>query len=508
MKLNADIICIGLKNRYNAQLSGPKTNEMTLSRPEVWQDSSGSFRTGHLYLASADHLPLRPHIQKGAVLVCIGESIHLNYLKSRLCLITLERSSDFFEVLKTIHEIFDLYDEWERKIYTDLFEQCDAGSIIRDSDHIFRKPIYVLDRSFRIIAASEKTEETWAAGGSDLLNADSMSRYLSAEDLMTERRNAIRIDLFAKRVTAVNLFSKSGEYEGCVCIEQKEGDFSDAEDRLAEKLAEFISMAAEKNPQIINDSSENLKKVLHALLEEMPLSHQQRMLLTSMEGRSCCLVCMRYSRQGKQLPLSYISGIFEDRFEGSCAFEYDDCIAAVIPAAPLRTSKNSDFRIMLNRKLSEFLPQMGLQAGISNEFSSLLKVRINYLQAVSALENGSLISPTGYLYYFESFALAEMIINSLGGLPLETYYPAGFRQLLEHDMESDISWLETVKTFLEENLSYTAASRKLYIHRSTLIDRISRIEKELGIDLKDPDRRLQLEMLIKAIELEEMLKMQ
>ena len=99
-----------------------------------------------------------------------------------------------------------------------------------------------------------------------------------------------------------------------------------------------------------------------------------------------------------------------------------------------------------------------------------------------------------------------MIINSLGGLPAEAYYPAGFKDLLEHDRDSGVSYLETLQVFLEENMSYTAASQKLFIHRSTLIDRISRIEKELNISLKDSDKRLQLELLLKAINIEEMLR--
>ena len=98
-----------------------------------------------------------------------------------------------------------------------------------------------------------------------------------------------------------------------------------------------------------------------------------------------------------------------------------------------------------------------------------------------------------------------MIINSLGGLSVETYYPAGFANILEHDKESGISYLETLKVFLEEGMSYTSTAQKLFIHRSTLIDRISRIEKELSIDLKDSDKRLQLEILLKAIDLEKIL---
>ena len=52
------------------------------------------------------------------------------------------------------------------------------------------------------------------------------------------------------------------------------------------------------------------------------------------------------------------------------------------------------------------------------------------------------------------------------------------------------------------------AAQKLFIHRSTLIDRIARIERELNVDLQDSDQRLQLEILLKAIDIESILRMQ
>ena len=55
-------------------------------------------------------------------------------------------------------------------------------------------------------------------------------------------------------------------------------------------------------------------------------------------------------------------------------------------------------------------------------------------------------------------------------------------------------------------MSISAAARRLYLHRSTLEERISRIEKDLSVDLKDPDQRLQLQLLLKAMELERQMK--
>jgi DNA-binding PucR family transcriptional regulator len=159
-------------------------------------------------------------------------------------------------------------------------------------------------------------------------------------------------------------------------------------------------------------------------------------------------------------------------------------------------------------KLEDFVSGLYLQAGISNEFTDLFDIRIHYSQAESALENGDLLNPGKNVCRFSDYALAEMIINSLGGMPAEAYFPAGFKEVLKHDAVSGVSYLETLKVFLEENMSFSSAAKRLYVHRSTLIDRVERIEKELKLDLSDPDQRLLLNMLIKAIELEKSLRSQ
>ncbi len=119
-----------------------------------------------------------------------------------------------------------------------------------------------------------------------------------------------------------------------------------------------------------------------------------------------------------------------------------------------------------------------------------------------ALENGQLMNPGTSVFFFSDYALDEMILNSLGDMPAEAYFPRGLKEILSHDESSGVSYLETLKVFLEENLSFTSAARRLYIHRSTLIDRIERIEKELEIDLKDPRQRLLLEIILRAMEIE------
>lgn len=67
-----------------------------------------------------------------------------------------------------------------------------------------------------------------------------------------------------------------------------------------------------------------------------------------------------------------------------------------------------------------------------------------------------------------------------------------------------ISYLDTLRIFLWTSMSYSQTAEGLYVHRSTVVDRINQIERELDISLKDPDTRLQLEIILKAMEIEDM----
>ena len=43
------------------------------------------------------------------------------------------------------------------------------------------------------------------------------------------------------------------------------------------------------------------------------------------------------------------------------------------------------------------------------------------------------------------------------------------------------------------------------MHRSTLLERLSRIRRELALDLDDPDARLRLQLLLKALAIRDQL---
>lgn len=502
MKLNADIIYDSLSKQYNAVIGGPVVKEMTLGRPKFYMEDSTAFTAGHLYLATVEHLPHRPSIQRGAVLVCIGENAYLKYYRDRMTVIVIRNKADFFKAYHALQEIFDRYDEWERNLYRNLIDGADFDTFLADSKDIFRNPLFVLDRSFRSIAVTEENPD-WLSLKGESLDPVSLNKYMNSFAMMTEKKGAFRISPDGNDTIFVNLFDKEGQYEGCLCVMAKEEPFSAGTEKLAEVLAEMLENAASRNPDMIQDEQSSVKGLMMTLMNELPISQAQRMLLGASNNKVPYLaVCLRFSSQSSQIPSGYICDMFEETFADSYAFPMDNGIAGFIAVQDGRQMEQTE------NKLEDFVSGLYLQAGISNEFTDLFDIRIHYSQAESALENGDLLNPGKNVCRFSDYALAEMIINSLGGMPAEAYFPAGFKEVLKHDAVSGVSYLETLKVFLEENMSFSSAAKRLYVHRSTLIDRVERIEKELKLDLSDPDQRLLLNMLIKATELEKSLRSQ
>lgn len=505
MLLNADLVFSELKKLHAVEITGPRSSDLRLSRPEFYMDGDTVFRSHHLYVATVDHLPKRPRIEKNAVLVCIGSAPVLNSYKDRLCLITVKNRIDFFKIFHEIQSVFDAYESWERAMYEDLFEGEDIQKLVSDANAAFKKPMFVLDRSFNLVASSGITSETARRfrGNAGSLGLESISGYLADANPMLDERRPMRIDVPGNMVLCTNLFNENDEYEGCLCVYAAGDQFSEGDEVLSAHFARILQYAIKNNAAIINSDVTSRKSLMQTLLEEMPLTSSQHFLLDASNGQNnfVCVSLQSYS-SADQLPSSYLCNAFETAFSNSYAIAHNDSVVCFVETDALKDGKTDSFTETLTAQLRDFVSHMRLNAGVSNEFNNLFDIRFHYAQAESAIENGLLVSPEQHVFHFENYALIEMVMNALGGQPVQFYYPKGLKKIREHDEKAGVSYLETLSVFLEEGMSYSAAASQLCIHRSTLVDRISRITRDYEIDLDDPDQRLQLEMLLKAAEIE------
>lgn len=225
-----------------------------------------------------------------------------------------------------------------------------------------------------------------------------------------------------------------------------------------------------------------------------------------LEGRQSGLeyICAKtqFSRRLAQLPVGYMCSVVEKTFPNSAAFEQEGAIVCFIETGAL-LEKDKSYPQVFREYITPMFASLHFDIGISDPFQDIYSAQLYYLQACSALENGRIFAPSEHIYLFQDYALTEMIVNAMGRFPLEMYYSDGFRKLLEHDAASSVSYVETLRTYLDKNMSITKTTASLYINRSTLLERIARIKRELEVDLQDPNERLRLQILLKALQIQE-----
>ncbi|MCY6355066.1 helix-turn-helix domain-containing protein [Clostridium sp. ZS2-4] len=120
--------------------------------------------------------------------------------------------------------------------------------------------------------------------------------------------------------------------------------------------------------------------------------------------------------------------------------------------------------------------------GVGTTVSTLKDLSVSYKKAVESIKLGKLFLSDKNIYCFRDFGLPRLIdnmdINSLEELCEDMNYKNVYKVL------SDSELVLTSEKFFESNLNISLTAKKLFIHRNTLIYRLTKIFKISGYDLR------------------------
>lgn len=510
MKLNAHVLTDALAHSLNARLTGLVDSKALVGRPEFFNTADTAFNAGHLYVVRAEQLPSRAHAEHGAVLICFGDSPRLSRYEDRCAVIRVPEEVDFFQSFNAIQQVFDRFDAWETDLANIIDDDADISRMLNRSEDILGEPLYAIDSDFRILGASNMATNLispasfQSSDGSNLQLA-AFDQFLEVDELHLEEHEPIRIDLLDTSTLNCNLYEHDS-YSGCVTMQYTNREYRPSDELILSHLATMLLRALRQLSRNASDGRGSLRRAVQDLVEGFPLDALGRAAFErAAQGRK--LVCMRLKLSNRlaNLPIGYVRNMVESTFPRSLTFEHHkNSVVAFIDLDEL--DKKLSYQEAIREGIKPFTNTMGMRAGLSDPVEDLMQARLYYLEANAALENGALFAPDEALCEFQDHILKDMIVSSLGELPLELLCPAGLRALITHDANSPTSYVETLRVYLENNTSVTATAKKLYVHRSTLLERLTRIKRELMLDLDDPDTQLRLRMLLKALEVRDQIQ--
>ena len=125
--------------------------------------------------------------------------------------------------------------------------------------------------------------------------------------------------------------------------------------------------------------------------------------------------------------------------------------------------------------------------GIGSTVENLRDLAKSFKEAQAALEVGKVFDNDRTIISHDNLGIARLIYQ-LPTTLCETYLREVFKR---GSIESlDRETLFTIQKFFENNLNVSETSRKLFVHRNTLVYRLEKIKKITGLDLREFDHAI------------------
>lgn len=120
--------------------------------------------------------------------------------------------------------------------------------------------------------------------------------------------------------------------------------------------------------------------------------------------------------------------------------------------------------------------------GIGTVVSSIKELARSFKEAQVALEVGKVFDTEKPIVSYNHLGIARLIYQlptTLCEMFLKEVFRRGSIDSLDHET------LFTIQRFFENNLNVSETSRKLFVHRNTLVYRLEKIKKITGLDLRE-----------------------
>lgn len=142
-----------------------------------------------------------------------------------------------------------------------------------------------------------------------------------------------------------------------------------------------------------------------------------------------------------------------------------------------------------------FLTEHGtaVYVGISNPRDDLVSIPEAYEEARSAINVGRVYHSNRTVFTYRNLLL-ERFLSEVPGDMCGGYNAMIFNRKTARLFNDEM--VHTIETFFDNSLNLSETARKLYIHRNTLVYRLEKVQRAIGLDLRNFDDAVTFKMMM------------
>ena len=260
--------------------------------------------------------------------------------------------------------------------------------------------------------------------------------------------------------------------------------FVEGEDEQAKKYAGLLAVSFSGLREYYEEKYDSASFVKNVLLDNILPGdiYQKAKELNFDQNDHYAVLLVRIVKTGEIQAYDVLLNMFPDRSQDFVVGINDTDIAVVkhvqegVDGQALEQLANSIIDTLSGESLTKAI------VGLGTVITGLRGLANSFKEAQTALEVGKVFDTEKSIVNYEHLGIARLIYQ-LPTTMCEMFMNEVFKKDSLDDLDSET--LFTIHKFFENNLNVSETSRKLFIHRNTLVYRLEKIKKITGLDLRD-----------------------
>ncbi len=300
--------------------------------------------------------------------------------------------------------------------------------------------------------------------------------------LISENASGVTAEDFSTGVPFVigsytyNVFSGAGKSENAV--------FVSGSDQEAAKLSQILSVSLSNIKQYYDEKYDKSNFIKNVILDNIlsgDIYLKSRELHFSVDVSRVCML-IKISNRTDVSVYDVLHNLFPDKNKDFVININETDIALVKEIKSNIDPKDIEklASSIVDTLSSEFYTHCTV--GIGTVVEGIKELARSFKEAQVALEVGKVFDTEKTIVRYDNLGIARLIYQlptTLCGIFLKEVFKRGSIESLDHET------LFTIQKFFENNLNVSETSRKLFVHRNTLVYRLEKIKKITGLDLRE-----------------------
>lgn len=260
--------------------------------------------------------------------------------------------------------------------------------------------------------------------------------------------------------------------------------FVEGEDKFADKMSKMLSISLSNIKGLYDEKYDKGSFIKNIILDNILPSDiyikSKELHFNSDESRIIFLV--KFNSNTDIMPFEMLQNMFPDKAKDYVISVGENDVVLVKEIKSGTDSKEIEkiATDIADTIYTEFYCKVSI--GISTIVENIKDLARAYKEAQVALEVGKVFETEKNIISYENLGIGRLIYQlptTLCEMFLQEVFKKGSLESLDRET------LMTIQCFFENNLNVSETSRKLFVHRNTLVYRLEKIRKLTGLDLRE-----------------------